>query len=194
MFLHSQSLEEEFDSYIVVSFSNATLVLSIGDTVEEVTDSGFLDKLHIPSVGPGGAQKLADKHPTALVLGCDQVLDFSGRAWGKPETIDAARTQLRTLRGKTHRLHSAIVLCDAGQPVWRHIGEARLTMRDFSDSFLDDYLARNWESIRSAVGCYKLEEEGVRLFSAIEGDYFTILGLPLVPLLGYLAQREFIPS
>lgn len=140
------------------------------------------------------AQKLADKHPTALVLGCDQVLDFSGRAWGKPETIDAARTQLRTLRGKTHRLHSAIVLCDAGQPVWRHIGEARLTMRDFSDSFLDDYLARNWESIRSAVGCYKLEEEGVRLFSAIEGDYFTILGLPLVPLLGYLAQREFIPS
>lgn len=140
------------------------------------------------------AQKLADKHPTALVLGCDQVLDFSGRAWGKPETIDAARTQLRTLRGKTHRLHSAIVLCDAGQPVWRHIGEARLTMRDFSDSFLDEYLARNWESIRSAVGCYKLEEEGVRLFSAIEGDYFTILGLPLVPLLGYLAQREFIPS
>ncbi len=140
------------------------------------------------------AQKLADKHPTALVLGCDQVLDFSGRAWGKPETIDAARTQLRTLRGKTHRLHSAIVLCDAQRPVWRHIGEARLTMRDFSDSFLDDYLARNWESIRSAVGCYKLEEEGVRLFSAIEGDYFTILGLPLVPLLGYLAQREFIPS
>ena len=140
------------------------------------------------------AQKLADKHPTALVLGCDQVLDFSGRAWGKPETIDAARTQLRTLRGKTHRLHSAIVLCDAQRPVWRHIGEARLTMRDFSDSFLDEYLARNWESIRSAVGCYKLEEEGVRLFSAIEGDYFTILGLPLVPLLGYLAQREFIPS
>ena len=140
------------------------------------------------------AQKLAVKHPTALVLGCDQVLDFSGRAWGKPETIDAARTQLRTLRGKTHRLHSAIVLCDAQRPVWRHIGEARLTMRDFSDSFLDDYLARNWESIRSAVGCYKLEEEGVRLFSAIEGDYFTILGLPLLPLLGYLAQREFIPS
>lgn len=140
------------------------------------------------------ARKLADKNPTALVLGCDQVLDFEGRVWGKPETPDAARTQLQTLRGKTHRLLSAVVLCDAQRPVWRHIGEARLTMRDFSDAFLDDYLGRNWESIRSAVGCYKLEEEGVRLFSAIEGDYFTILGLPLLPLLGYLEQREFITS
>lgn len=140
------------------------------------------------------AGKLADKNPTALVLGCDQVLDFGGRVWGKPETPDAARTQLRMLRGKTHRLLSAVVLYDAQQPVWRHIGEARLTMRDFSDTFLDEYLDRNWESIRSAVGCYKLEEEGVRLFSAIEGDYFTILGLPLLPLLEYLGQREFITS
>ena len=76
--------------------------------------------------------------------------------------------------------------------MWRHIGEASLTMRDFSDSWLDAYLARNWQSLRHAVGAYKLEEEGVRLFTAVEGDYFTVLGLPLLPLLGYLGQRGLI--
>jgi septum formation protein len=98
------------------------------------------------------------------------------------------------LRGKTHRLLSAAVLYHDGRPVWRQVGEARLTMRDLSDSYLDDYLARNWDSIRHAVGCYKLEEEGVRLFSAIEGDHFTILGLPLIPLLSYLGQKGIIPA
>ncbi len=140
------------------------------------------------------ARKIAERDPAALVLGCDQVLEMKRRIFAKPETPDEARNQLRDLRGQTHRLLSAMVLYENGQPVWRHVGEARLTMRDISDSYLDDYVFRNWESIRHAVGCYKLEEEGVRLFSAIEGDHFTILGLPLLPLLSYLGIRGLIPA
>lgn len=140
------------------------------------------------------ARKVADRNPDTLVLGCDQVLEFDRRAWGKPETMAEARTQLLTLRGQTHHLLSALVLYDDGKPVWRHIGKATLTMREFSDAWLDDYLARNWHSIQHSVGGYKLEEEGIRLFTTIEGDYFTILGLPLLPLLAYLGTRGFIAT
>lgn len=140
------------------------------------------------------ARKRADKDPDALVLGCDQVLEFDRRAWAKAETPDAARAQLQALRGQTHRLLSAAVVYDRGEPVWRHVAEVRLTMRSFSDAYLDDYLSRNWDSVRHAVGCYKLEEEGARLFSRIDGDYFTVLGLPLLPLLGWLADRGTIAS
>ncbi|MDZ4097470.1 MAG: Maf family protein [Methylophilaceae bacterium] len=138
------------------------------------------------------ARKIADRNPDALVLGCDQVLEFDGQAWGKAETVAEAHTQLVALRGQPHHLFSALVLFDEGRPIWRHIGKATLTMREFSDIWLDDYLTRNWESIRHSVGGYMLEEEGIRLFTAVEGDYFTILGLPLLPLLAYLGQRGFI--
>lgn len=138
------------------------------------------------------ARKLADKHPEALVLGCDQVLAFKGRVFSKAETSDIARTQLHTLRGQTHQLFSAIVLYDHARPIWRHISKARLTMHALSDVYLEDYLDRNWHNVKHSVGAYKIEEEGSRLFSEIDGDYFTILGLPLLPLLGYLGQRGFI--
>ncbi len=140
------------------------------------------------------ARKRAEKDPGALVLGCDQVLEFGRRAWGKVDTPDAARAQLQALRGQTHRLLSAAVVYDRGEPVWRHVGEVRLTMRSFSDAWLDGYLSRNWDSVRHAVGCYKLEEEGARLFSRVDGDYFTVLGLPLLPLLGWLADRGYIQA
>lgn len=140
------------------------------------------------------AEKLANRHPTALVLGCDQVLAFQGRVFGKPDTPDAARAQLVALRGQTHHLISALVLYDAARPIWRHISEAKLQMRDISDAYLEAYLARNWPSAQHSVGAYKLEEEGVRLFSSIQGDYFTILGLPLLPLLDYLGARGFIQT
>jgi septum formation protein len=138
------------------------------------------------------ARKIAEKDPAALVLGCDQVLEFDGQLWTKPETLAEARQQLQTLRGKTHRLHSALVVYDAAQPVWRHIGTARLTMRENSDTYLDAYLSRHWPALAQSLGGYQIESEGVRLFSAIDGDLFTIQGLPLLPLLTWLGLRGFI--
>ena len=138
------------------------------------------------------ARKVAEKHPETLVLGCDQVLALDRETFAKPETPEDARAQLRRLRGKTHKLLSALVVYENAEPVWRYLGEARLTMHDISDAYLDDYVTRNWDSIRHSVGCYKVEEEGVRLFSAIAGDHFTILGLPLLPLLAYLGNRGMI--
>jgi septum formation protein len=138
------------------------------------------------------ARKVADRRPVDLVLGCDQVLEFDGAIFSKPETPQQALDQLHQMRGKSHRLLSAVVAYENAQPVWRHVAEARLTMHQISDAYLDDYVARNWDSIRHSVGCYKIEEEGIRLFSAITGDHFTILGLPLLPLLAWLGTRGMI--
>lgn len=138
------------------------------------------------------ARKLANRRPDDLVLGCDQVLDLDGTILSKPDSPEEARDHLRQMRGRTHRLCSAIVAYENAQPVWRHVDEARLTMHSISDTYLDDYVARNWDSVRHSVGCYKIEEEGVRLFSAITGDHFTILGLPLLPLLAWLGSRGMI--
>jgi len=132
------------------------------------------------------ARRVAERRTEALVIGCDQVLSHQGGVLGKPASPEEARAQLSALRGTRHELLSAAVICRGGQPVWRHVGVVRLTMREFSDGYLDDYLERNWDSIRHSVGGYKLEEEGVRLFTRIEGDYFTVLGLPLMELLGWL--------
>lgn len=140
------------------------------------------------------ALKISGKRPDALVIGSDQVLELDGQIFAKPESQEQAREQLMALRGKTHRLLSAVVVCRAGEPLWRHIGEARLTMRDFSEPWLDQYIPRNWDKIRHSVGGYRLEEEGIRLFSSIQGDHFTILGLPLLPLLNWLSLRGDIPA
>ena len=96
------------------------------------------------------------------------------------------------MRGKRHMLLSAAVICRDGEPIWRHIGQVRLRMRDSSDAYLSSYVSRNWDSIKHAVGGYKLEEEGVRLFSDIDGDYFNVLGLPLLELINYLALQGTI--
>ncbi len=140
------------------------------------------------------ALKISEKHPAALVIGCDQVLDFGGQLLTKPATREDAYAQLAQLRGKKHSLLSAVVIAEAGKPIWRHIGQVRLFMRDVSDAWLDGYLDRNWPDIADSVGGYKLEKEGVRLFSRIDGDYFTVLGLPLLDLLSYLALRGDIDT
>jgi septum formation protein len=138
------------------------------------------------------ARKLSARHPGALILGADQVLAHKGDILSKPETMEEARTQLLRLRGQTHQLLSAAVIYEDAEPVWRHVGVVRLTMHAFSDAYLEAYLERNWPGLQSSVGGYKLEEEGVRLFSQVQGDYFNVLGLPLLEILAYLGLRGMI--
>lgn len=128
-----------------------------------------------------------------LVLGCDQVLELEGEAFAKPASPEEALGQLRRLRGRTHRLWSAAALHGEGAPVWRHVGEARLTMGEPSDGWLEGYVRRNWEEVRHSVGAYRLEAEGARLMARVEGDHFTVLGLPLLPLLQFLQGRGSLP-
>ena len=132
------------------------------------------------------ARKISQKNPGAYVLGCDQILQIEDRILSKPGTIEQAKEQLTLLSGKKHMLLSAAVLYQDGEPKWRHIGMVRLYMRDLSDGFIDDYLGRNWPSVADSVGAYKLEEEGVRLFTRIEGDHFNVLGLPLIEFINHL--------
>ena len=124
-----------------------------------------------------------------MIIGCDQVLEHAGTLLSKPKSADDALLQLQAMRGDRHTLLSAAVIYENGKPVWRHVGVVRLRMRDASDAYLQDYIGRNWDSIQHAVGAYKLEEEGVRLFSRIEGDYFNVLGMPLLEILNYLTLR-----
>ncbi|WP_226623870.1 Maf family protein [Alloyangia pacifica] len=175
--------------------------VSFGIEVARVDESSIRDSLLAEGAPPRDvadalaeykARKVSDRNPGALVLGCDQVLSCNGKLYSKPDSPEEARAQLLELRDQRLHLLSAAVIYEGGEPVWRHVGVARLKMRAFSEAYLDDYIERNWESLRSSVGGFKLEEEGVRLFASIEGSHFTILGLPLLELLGFLEVRGVI--
>jgi septum formation protein len=129
-----------------------------------------------------------------IVLGCDQMLDLDGEGLDKVSTRDEAAATLRRLRGKTHVLQGAIVACIEGAPVWRHLAQPKLRMRNFSDAFIEDYLDRIGEAAFESVGCYQLEGLGSQLFDRIDGDYFSILGMPLLPLMGWLRDRGALPA
>lgn len=141
------------------------------------------------------ARRGATRAPDRLVLGADQVLVCGGTVFDKPRDLDEARAHLVALRGRSHALLSAAVVYEAGRPVWRHVGEARLTMRDFSDGFLDAWLAAQGTAALDSVGAYRLEEAGgAQLFARIDGDLFTIMGLPLLELLDFLRTRAVVAA
>ena len=138
------------------------------------------------------AVRVSSRTP-GLVIGADQTLDFEGRLFDKAESVAEARDRLTELRGKRHKLHAGVVVARDGVSIWREVATSTLSMRPFTDAFLDGYLERNGETVLSSVGCYMLEGEGVQLFDCIEGDYFAILGLPLIGLLDLLRRHQALP-
>ena len=131
-------------------------------------------------------------YPTALVLGCDQTMALGARVYHKPKTMAEAEAHLLSLSGKTHRLNSAAVLVRGGEVLWQTVSSAELSVRNLSTEFISRHLQRVGEKALSSVGAYQLEGEGIQLFTSIEGDYFTILGLPLLPLLTKLRDMDVI--
>jgi septum formation protein len=136
------------------------------------------------------ARAVAAQRPGRLVLGADQTLALGARRFSKPADRAAAGEQLRALRGKTHALHSAVTVMRDGDVLFEYADAARLTMRLFSDKFLEEYLDAAADAVTASVGGYQLEKPGIQLFERIEGDYFTILGLPMLPLLDFLRRER----
>ena len=180
---------------------NAGLAVTIDPAA--VDEDAAKESLRAAGAGPAAAatslaelkaRKVSLRHPGALVLGADQLLDCDGTWFDKPEDLVAARRQLLALRGRRHVLYSAAVAVEDGLRLWHHVGDAGLTMRPFSDRFLDDYIDRAGSDLLGSVGAYRLEGLGVQLFAAIAGDHFTILGLPLLALLDFLRGRRVLAT
>jgi septum formation protein len=140
------------------------------------------------------AERVARRRPDALVIGADQILVCEGAWFDKPADMAEAGEHLRRLRGRTHTLVTAVVCQRGDMPVWQHVATPRLTMREYSDGFLREYLLAEGEALLSSVGAYRLEGLGVHLFNRIEGEHAAILGLPLLALLGFLHQHGVLPG
>lgn len=153
-----------------------------GASVEEVADTLATLK----------AVRVSASHTDALVIGADQMLECGGAWFDKPNSIDAARQNLASLRGLSHDLVTAAVVARNGSAIWRTSDRATLTMRAFSDEFLDQYLDSCGADVLGSVGCYRLEGIGAQLFTSVRGDFFTILGLPLMPLLAFLREQKVV--
>jgi septum formation protein len=149
---------------------------------------------HVAEMLAATKAQATSERVAGLVIGADQTLEFEGALIDKAESLAEARARLLALSGRSHRLHSAVAAARNGQLVWSTTETASLRMRDVSETWIDGYLARNGERILGAVGCYELEGEGVQLFDRIDGDYFTILGLPLLPLLAFLREQAVIAA
>ncbi|MCB1475349.1 MAG: septum formation protein Maf [Rhodobiaceae bacterium] len=138
------------------------------------------------------AEAVSSAHPDAIVIGCDQTLDLDGELLTKAPDMDALRRKLLRLRGRRHMLHAAVACAKGGETIWEQRDSAALTMREFTPEFLGHYLAGEGDDLLGSVGGYRLEGAGVQLFNSIEGSYFTILGLPLLPLLAWLRTQEYL--
>jgi septum formation protein len=189
---------------ILASESPARIrILTAADLIFESrshhSSEGFVDASEPPKevarrIAAEKALSIADAEPADLVIGSDQVLECDGKLFSKARDTAELKYQLRELRGRTHALHAGLACVQGGKVVFSHVSTATLKMRNFSDTFLENYLARNGHDVLSCVGGYKIEKEGIQLFENIEGDAFTIQGIPLLPLLGFLRSAELLAS
>lgn len=162
---------------------------------EEGLRAAFLHERTAPrdiadALAEAKARKVSSRVNTGhLVLGCDQILAIGDQIVTKSDCRDRAAETLLKLSGRTHQLFSAAVICQDGAPIWQHVATARLTMRNLDQKDIDTYLDRCWPQVASSVGCYQIENEGIRLFERLEGSFFAILGLPLEQVVGFLIGR-----
>lgn len=171
----------------------STVKSAIDERAVEAAITGEVTPEDVASIlAEAKALDVSERHPEALVIGSDQTLSLGDEIFHKPADMEGARRQLLKLSGKTHSLNSAIVLAQGGETLWRHVGVARLTMRKLEPAFVGRHLARVGAKALESVGAYQIEGEGIQLFDRIEGDYFTIVGLPLLPLLAALRERGAI--
>ena len=188
------------------SASRAAILKAAGVTFETATPEVDENAAKSALLAAGaGARQVAEalaeakaaqvsRQRAGLVIGADQTLDVDGVLYDKARNVCEARERLMALRGRAHQLHAAVVVARDGAAIWRSANTARLTMRAFSDAFLDDYLAAEGETVLSCLGCYRLEARGAQLFETVEGDYFSILGQPLFGLLDFLRQAGALPT
>ncbi len=192
---------------ILASRSSVRHAILTGAGIPHVVEPAGIDERMIESRAATGhcgevagllarekALAVSAEHPGSYVLGADQTLALGERRFSKPANTVLARKQLASLRGRTHELHSAIAVARDGSVIFQHRERARLTMRDFTDEFLDAYLATTGTAAMASVGAYQLEGPGIQLFERIEGDYFVILGLPLLPLLQCLRREGLLAA
>lgn len=160
-----------------------------------MSDNPEIDPIDIADVlARVKGEAVSAANPDSLIIAGDQVLALGPEIFSKPTDIESARECLKKLRGQTHQLHSAVVLAENGEVTWAHVETADMTMRNFSTMFLSEYLVKAGDAVCHSVGGYQLEGLGIQLFEKIDGDYFTILGLPLLPLLAELRQRNVLTS
>lgn len=173
----------------------STIKPAIDERAVEAAITGEVTPEDVASIlAEAKALDVSERHPEALVIGSDQTLSLGDEIFHKPADMEGARRHLLKLSGKTHSLNSAVVLAQGGETLWRHVGVARLTMRQLKPAFIGRHLARVGAKALESVGAYQIEGEGIQLFDKIDGDYFTIVGLPLLPLLAALRERGAIDA
>lgn len=177
--LHFKTAKPPVDETVI-----KTKLKNAGATAEQVAEN----------LAESKANSVAAILPGAHVIGADQMLECDGVWYDKPASREGAKAHLKSLRGKTHKLITAAVIAYEGRIVWRLVDTAHMTMRDFSDEFLDRYLEKAGEGVIHSVGAYQLEGAGAQLFDKVEGDFFSILGLPLIPLLAGLRETGALPK